>query len=255
MLVSILFGLCFCVASTSAACESKSITLDQKLALNADANDNDGDGVVTNSDVYYDLSVNYDTNNDGLVTEAEWITRWACAFGDTDYMARYAYVLITGGVANISIAFFNTTTVNFPRETFITFNRARYTQFSDFNCVNTDLTLDEKIAFIMRDNNHNNDAVVDTSDLVFDVGNNYDTNNDSQITSAEWNTRWVCAYGDSADFARFVWNQLTHGADFITTANFNGPPFDTGLPVASFEAMNRERYAKFNAQQASTVGK
>jgi len=255
MLLSVVFGLSLCVASTLAACASKDITLDQKLALNAAANDHDNDNVVTNADVVYDLKENYDTNDDGFVTEAEWITRWACAFGDTDYMARFAYVLISGGPANVSIASFSGSNINFPMDGFVAMNRARYTRFNADKCVNVDLTVEQKLDRIMVDNNHNGDDVVDTSDIVFDVNNHYDTDNDTKTTEAEWITRWVCEYGDSAAFARYVWNGLTHGAAFITDAAFQGPPFDTGVPTAGFRAMNKERYDKWAEQQASAVGK
>ena len=45
------------------------------------------------------------------------------------------------------------------------------------------------------------------------------------MTKAEWVARWVCAYGDSGEFARYLWEQTSQGADSIGADGNAGPPF------------------------------
>ena len=49
---------------------------------------------------------------------------------------------------------------------------------------------------------------------------------DGQVTKVEWVTRRLCAYGDSGDYARFLWDRFAQGATVISVA---GPP--AGTPV------------------------
>lgn len=65
------------------ACAPTGLTVEEKLKLLARDNDEDGNGVVTTSDIAYDINNRYDTNNDGRVDESEWVARWTCGYGDT----------------------------------------------------------------------------------------------------------------------------------------------------------------------------
>ncbi|XP_005107098.1 uncharacterized protein LOC101847212 [Aplysia californica] len=51
-------------------------TLGERFALNLGINDADNDTFVSGPEIYNDFKNNYDTNNDGCVTEAEWTQRW-----------------------------------------------------------------------------------------------------------------------------------------------------------------------------------
>ena len=48
---------------------------------------------------------------------------------------------------------------------------------------------------------------------------------DGRVTKAEWVARWVCAYSDSGEFARYLWEQTSQGADSIGADGNAGPPF------------------------------
>ena len=48
---------------------------------------------------------------------------------------------------------------------------------------------------------------------------------DGRVTQAEWVVRWVCAYGDTGNFARFLWDQLFQGVPFINSTMDPTPPF------------------------------
>nr|KAG5699535.1 hypothetical protein BaRGS_033731 [Batillaria attramentaria] len=235
-------------------CVSTDLTREQKLQLNAQANDHDNNSVVDYSDFAYDLNNNYDANNDGNITEAEWVKRWTCAFGDTEFYARYMFALLSGGESDIQAADFNVppfSTTGVPLDGFVATNRQRYETFSSDNCVNTSLTIDQKLDRIMEDNDHNNDGKVTTSDVVHDLKNNYDTNDDGHVTKQEWVLRWICRLGDTVAYAAYVFNELAPGADQIGTSGFTGEPFNTGVPDANFREMNEKRNAIVRNWRAS----
>ena len=64
--------------------------------------------------------------------------------------------------------------------------------------------------------------------------------------------RWCCAYGDTVEYAAYVWDALSHGADTISPAQFQGEPFASGVSLSDFKALNRQRYEDF---QGNLVGK
>ncbi|XP_035827952.1 uncharacterized protein LOC118478448 [Aplysia californica] len=61
--------------TSPSVCSGKG-TLGQRFAVNDGINDADNDGFVTGPEIYNDFKNNYDTNNDGCVTLAEWEQRW-----------------------------------------------------------------------------------------------------------------------------------------------------------------------------------
>ncbi|PVD31646.1 hypothetical protein C0Q70_07063 [Pomacea canaliculata] len=252
-----IFHLCARVnRAEEGGCVSTSLSIDEKLRINAAANDHDNNQIVDASDVAYDLSHNYDTNGDGAVTEDESITRWTCAFGDTVYFARFVFNLLSRGQAEIRPEQFNVPPLDtgIPLSRFIELNRQRYELFSNDSCVNTDLTLDQKLDINAQQNDHNNDGLVTSDDIAYDLNNRYDANRgllqmknsreslteDGKVTQAEWVLHWSCAYGDTAAYARYTWQQIGRGAEYIQSSQFSGPPFDTGIPIAAFRASNRQ---------------
>nr|KAG5703268.1 hypothetical protein BaRGS_034179 [Batillaria attramentaria] len=244
------------LSTASSACVSESLTVDQKLDINFEANDHDGDQIVTTSDIVYDLDTNYDTNKDGKVTEEEWVKRWTCAFGDSKFFARYVWADISQGEDSIRGSQFNVEPLNttgIPRDGFIAMNRARYTKFQTDNCVQRELTVDEKLQLIARDNDNDNNGVVTNSDIVHDLDNNYDQDSDGKVTKGEFVQRWVCAYGDSAAYADYVWGQLSQDAESIASSSFTGEPFSSGVPLEDFLANNRKRYEDFEEAQGSSL--
>lgn len=48
---------------------------------------------------------------------------------------------------------------------------------------------------------------------------------DGKVTQAEWVLHWSCAYGDTAAYARYTWQQIGRGAEYIQSSQFSGPPF------------------------------
>ena len=49
---------------------------------------------------------------------------------------------------------------------------------------------------------------------------------DGAVSEGEWVIWWCCTYGDTADFARYVWNQIAHGASSVSaTDGFHVQPF------------------------------
>lgn len=48
---------------------------------------------------------------------------------------------------------------------------------------------------------------------------------DGRVTKDEWVLHWCCVYGDTAAYARFVWEELSQGADYVDASMFLGPPF------------------------------
>lgn len=255
----VLLAVTSACALNSENCVPTTISLNEKLRLNGQANDHDNNNVVDYSDISYDLDHNYDTNGDGGVTEQEWVQRWSCAFGDTQYLARFAFLQIGQGAVEIRKEecchrppFTDT---GIPLDAFIAANRQRYDLFQRYQCVNTDLTMDQKLDLNLIQNNHNNDTVVDATDIAFDLNVNYDKNNDSQITESEWLLRWCCAYGDTADYARYVWRAISRGSQYITAAMFTGSPFDSGIPLATFRETNKQRYEAYLANHQDPVGR
>ncbi|XP_025089149.1 uncharacterized protein LOC112561116 [Pomacea canaliculata] len=241
-------------AAEEGGCVSTSLSIDEKLRINAAANDHDNNQIVDASDVAYDLSHNYDTNGDGAVTEDESITRWTCAFGDTVYFARFVFNLLSRGQAEIRPEQFNVPPLDtgIPLSRFIELNRQRYELFSNDSCVNTDLTLDQKLDINAQQNDHNNDGLVTSDDIAYDLNNRYDANKDGKVTQAEWVLHWSCAYGDTAAYARYTWQQIGRGAEYIQSSQFSGPPFDTGIPIAAFRASNRQRYETYGRASESS---
>ena len=116
------------------------------------------------------------------------------------------------------------------------------------------MDVEQKLVINFGDNDHDNNQLVTSADIAHDLDNNYDTNEDGKVTEFEWVMRWICRYGDSGDYARFVWNMITHGAASMQASQFTGPPFDTGIPMAQFKAQNRDRYVKWAALHSSIVG-
>ena len=112
----------------------------------------------------------------------------------------------------------------------------------------------KKLAINFKHNDHDNNHLVTSDDIAYDLNNNYDTNHDGKVTEFEWVVRWMCSYGDSGDFSRFVWDQITKGADSIQASQFTGPPFDTGIPMDTFITMNRNRYVAWAAQNSGVIG-
>lgn len=47
---------------------------------------------------------------------------------------------------------------------------------SNDSCVNTDLTLDQKLDINAQQNDHNNDGLVTSDDIAYDLNNRYDAN-------------------------------------------------------------------------------
>lgn len=130
----------------------------------------------------------------------------------------------------------------------------RYQLFESLKRVNVDMDLDEKLAINAQHNDHDNNRLVTFDDIAYDLSHNFDTNHDGKVTQFEWVVGWICAYGDSGDFARFVWNQIRKGADSIQASQFSGAPFDTGIPLDAFKAKNRNRYVEWAAQNSGVIG-
>ncbi|XP_070205340.1 uncharacterized protein [Littorina saxatilis] len=228
-------------------CEKQIISLDEKLRRIGRDNDHNNDSLVTTSDVVYDVTNNYDTNGDGIWTESECVKRMMCRTGDTTLQAAFNCALVLQGQPNISISVFNyvpALVTGIPLDAFVQANRERYELFNNSQCVSTCLTVEEKLALNAVYNDFNKDGVVTTQDISHDMATRYDADNDGQVTQAEWVAAWMCNYGDSGDYARFVWNQLTQGAPSVDVNNLPlGAPFDTtGVPLSDFVANNRNNY-------------
>ena len=122
------------------------------------------------------------------------------------------------------------------------------------SCVNADLTLAQKLALNARNNDHDHDRLVTTTDIAYDLRHHFDGDGDGGVTRFEWVLGWLCHYGDSGDFARFVWGRVAGGAHSIRASHFSGPPFDTGVALDAFTATNRRRYEEWAAQSAAVIG-
>ena len=64
------------------------MTLDQKLAVLRQNSDHDRDGLVTSSDLAWDLTHNYDNIEvNGLVYKREFVNNYMCIYGDDKYVS------------------------------------------------------------------------------------------------------------------------------------------------------------------------
>ena len=127
-LVSILYLVSLTTTPQAADhhCLPTNAMLEEKLNRNADFNDHNHDGLVTSSDIAYDLRL-YDSNHDGVVTEGEMLKRYLCVFGDTVYFARFNFNQLSQGRANVSTNHFSGEPFasGLPRSQFIAVNRGR----------------------------------------------------------------------------------------------------------------------------------
>ncbi|XP_070203868.1 uncharacterized protein [Littorina saxatilis] len=229
-------------------CSQLSIDLNKKLDLGIEDNDVNLDGNVSFSDIKHDTEEYYDYNHDGKVTEKEWVRRWTCRYGDTQYVATYIYLVINRGLESTTVASFDIPMfrTGIPVPVFREVNRQRYVEFSTKNCVDRYLTLDEKLELNANVNDFNNDSTVNADDFLHDLQNNYDRDNDGNVTEAEWVLQWVCAYGDDGYFARYTWSEFTGGRQTIPNNFFAG---DTANTIAQHKAKVRKIYETFAEEQ------
>ncbi|XP_076452326.1 uncharacterized protein LOC143287964 [Babylonia areolata] len=240
-------------SSTQCTCKSTSLPIEDKLALLARDNDFNDDGLVTYDDLYHDLSTHYDTNRDEQLSEGECIETMRCRVGYTEKVAQYVCARIMQGEQSVPFTALNVPPFieGMPLSQFLQINRQRLDTFYNSRCVNRDLTLEEKLELNAKNNDFNGDGLVTSQDLDYDLFTFYDADQNGEVTKAEFVARWMCNYGDSADYARYTWSQILQGAPTITRGAFNNPPFDTGVPIEDFRARNRQRYENYRTKDAS----
>ena len=59
---------------------------------------------------------------------------------------------------------------------FANFGKFDFFGANNRNCVSKFISMDEKMSYIARDNDFNQDGLVKIEDFVYDLNNNYDTN-------------------------------------------------------------------------------
>jgi len=136
----------------------------------------------------------------------------------------------------------------FDVKDFIIGARARYEEFARKKCLNKCISVEEKLALNARNNDFNNDGLVTAQDIRYDLNNFYDENKDGFVSKAEFVSRWICNYGGSTDFARFMWRDF--GFEALGRIDINNLPAqfeNLAVPKADFMAGNRERFARYDA--------
>lgn len=113
-------------------CVNRQLTRQEKLDLIASDTDHNHDNIVTADDIAYDLNNNYDTDKDGLVTRAEWVLRWVCAYADTVSYARWMWMLVSDGAKTITADQFRVPPFDpgMPLDQFRDLNDQRYDNFA-----------------------------------------------------------------------------------------------------------------------------
>lgn len=235
-------------------CTSPRISLDHKMALISLDNDVNKDGVITVSDITTDVSERYDVNSDQQLSHSECVEHWRCRYGDTEQVAQYMCTDIMRGEPSVPIAAFNSEPFisGVPLAAFLQNGRARYDTFFANKCTNRFLTREDKLTLNAANNDYNNDGIVTSEDLEYDLSKFYDTDNDGVVTKAEFVLRWICNYADSADYARFLFDNFRQGSSTIGVTAFRGPPFDTGVPLDEFKATNRQNYENYAARDVDS---
>lgn len=226
-------------------CTSRSISLEDKLRLLAADNDHNGDGLVKSEDILYDMVERYG-GEDGIVTEGECVRQWSCRYGDTELVAQFICALISSGKEFERNSDFNVPPFvkGLPIANFTANARRRYEKFFEYKCTNKELTMEEKLTKNAANNDFNKDSQVTVADLEYDLANFYDLNKDGNVTMGEWVARWACNYGDSGDFGRFMWNEVTNS--FVSSFPvYNFLKLDKPIPLAQFKEEQRQRYETF----------
>ncbi|KAL8620234.1 hypothetical protein ACOMHN_064993 [Nucella lapillus] len=92
-------------------------------------------------------------------------------------------------------------------------------------CVTPRIPLDDKMALLARDNDHNNDGLVTYDEFDYDISENFNKNYDGLLSEGECVERFSCGYGNTEQVAQFICANILRGEAVVNVSSFNVPPF------------------------------